>query len=318
MGYFLSIATTLFEKRIGYWLAYLIPTVLFFISPLIILMFCNRITRRKGQPEAFSNIIAVTILVIKRTGFRFHDKTSWETARPSSLISRGIYEYNGKRFTWDDQFIDDLMNVGRACKIFCFFFVYYLSELGTSLISIQAASLTTNGTPNDILANLQTALQLILAFLIPLCIYPYFRNRGVTIGPIASLKVAFCAQAMSLFIGAIIQWQVYRTSPCGYSATGCTKGIGVSGISVWVQAPIYTLNAIASVLSSGSIYEIAYEYAPDQLKSLLLSVPVAMLLLSQLVALGLSPVVKDPYLIWIWLGPGFGLLVQTAVFCWIY
>ena len=39
---------------------------------------------------------------------------------------------------------------------------------------------------------------------------------------------------------------------------------------------------------------------------------------SQILGFILTPVTKDPYLIWAWAGPGIALVLQTGVFWWKY
>ena len=56
-----------------------------------------------------------------------------------------------------------------------------------------------------------------------------------------------------MIISAILQWQVYETSPCGYHATECAVGSGVSPIvSSLSYFFVHGLNATAVGLGSPS------------------------------------------------------------------
>lgn len=76
--------------------------------------------------------------------------------------------------------------------------------------------------------------------------------------------LGFFCMALSTSIGAILQWQVYETSPCGYYASKCKVGTGVSPIPIWAQLPIYSLPAIAELFAVISCYEVAYTWAPQR------------------------------------------------------
>ena len=57
---------------------------------------------------------------------------------------------------------------------------------------------------------------------------------------------------------AILQWQVYKTSPCGYNASECEDANGfalVSPISIWAQIPLYALPAAGEVFVFVTVYE---------------------------------------------------------------
>lgn len=116
-------------------------------------------------------------------------------------------------------------------------------------------------------------------------------------------------------IGAIVQWKVYQTSPCGFHATGCD---GVSPISIWVQIPNTVLGALSECFCNVTAYELAYARSPPGMKALVVSLFLATSALSNALAEILSPAIKDPHLVWIWAGPAIALAVQTVVFWYKY
>jgi hypothetical protein len=78
-------------------------------------------------------------------------------------------------------------------------------------------------------------------------IYPWLRKMGINFSPVRRIVFGFLVAAVAMVIGAIIQWKIYTTSPCGYYASDCSIGTEVSPISVWVQIPLYSLPALAEV-----------------------------------------------------------------------
>jgi MFS family permease len=119
-------------------------------------------------------------------------------------------------------------------------------------------------------------------------------------------------------IGAIIQWRIYETSPCGYAATGCQIGTGVSPLNIWLQVPNVSLGAISECLCNVTAYELAYARAPKNMRALVMSLFLFTNALSSALGEALSPVIIDPYLIWVWAGPAIAMAVLTVHFYWTF
>lgn len=147
-------------------------------------------------------------------------------------------------------------------------------------------------------------------------IYPLLRHFRIPFGRISRITFGFILATLSSLIGALIQWRIYSTSPCGSHATSCTSG--VSPISIWVQTPIYALGALSECFCNVTAYELAYARAPEGMKALVMSVFLATSALSSALAEIISPVVRDPNLVGVWAAPAVALAVQTGVFWWRY
>lgn len=46
----------------------------------------------------------------------------------------------------------------------------------------------------------------------------------------------FQLATINMIAGALIQWKIYQTSPCGYQASTCDD---VSPVSLWWQVTLY-------------------------------------------------------------------------------
>jgi len=140
---------------------------------------------------------------------------------------------------------------------------------------------------------------------------------GIKFSPIRRIVFGFLLVTLAMVVGAILQWQVYETSPCGWHATECSVGTGVSPISIWTQIPLYSLPALAEIFINVTSYEIAYTRAPQRMKGVVFAVVLFMTALSSALTLIVSPSFVDPHLIWPFVGIG-GACFLTAIAIWIF
>jgi dipeptide/tripeptide permease len=178
--------------------------------------------------------------------------------------------------------------------------------------------MTTNGAPNDLLGNFNA---LTIIFFVPLLtgvIYPTLTRFNLMPGRITRITFGFTLAWISSVIGAIVQWYIYKTSPCGYSASKCSIGTGVSPLSIWVQLPNVMLGAISECFCQVTAYEIAYARSPKNMKAVVMAIFLFMNALSSALAQVMAPAVKDPHLVWVWASPAIALFVVSVVFYWRY
>ncbi|RJE18444.1 peptide transporter [Aspergillus sclerotialis] len=178
--------------------------------------------------------------------------------------------------------------------------------------------MTTRGAPNDLISNFNPLTIIIASPVLSYVVYPLLRRYRIPFGPIKRITFGFVLAAISSVLGAILQWRVYETSPCGYYATGCTVGTGVSPISVWSQVPLYVLGALSELFANVTAYEVAYSRSPKSMRGLV----TALFLFSSAIAAAISqaviPALKDPHLIWPFVGTAVAGFVIAAVFYWMY
>ena len=115
-----------------------------------------------------------------------------------------------------------------------------------------------------------------------------------------------------------IEWRVYETSPCGYYASSCSIGTGVSPLSIWWQVPNVVLGAISECFVNVTFYEIAYARSPNGMKSIVFALYLFNNALSSALGEVLTSVTVDPHLIWVWAGLAIALAAQTIIFYWRY
>ncbi|KAG1724702.1 POT family-domain-containing protein [Suillus paluster] len=293
------------EKYVGFWLAFTLPTVVFCISPLV--LWYGRGRYRRSPPQGS---VLPTSLRIWRYAQRgrwswnpyktYKNLTSddfWESAKPSKQV--------GDKPIWmifDDQWVDEVRRGFKACSVFVWFPLYWLcyNQLNNNLIS-QAATMTTNGLPNDVLSNLDP---LALIIFIPICdlvIYPALARWGIQFTALKKIAWGFGTAAASMIWAAVVQYYIYKTSPCGHSAGTCEdadKNPLVSPLNVWIQTGSYVLIAFSEIFASITGLEYAFTKAPRNMRSLVMSVFLFTSAASAAIGEAFVSLSLDPLLVW--------------------
>ncbi|KII83949.1 hypothetical protein PLICRDRAFT_432976 [Plicaturopsis crispa FD-325 SS-3] len=310
VGAFFGLATAYAEKDIGYWLAYLIPGILYFLLPILLVFAYKRTLKKPPQGSELTNVFKVIGHAIKENGWH---KFDLDAAKPSRLASKGI------SVAWNDGFVEDVRRTLVACQIFLFFPIYNLNDGGIGNIQTsQGASMVTNGAPNDLLSNFNPLTIIIAIPIMSYGVYPLLRRYNIKFGRISRITFGFVLAALSSVIGAILQWRVYSTSPCGYYATECDIGDGVSTVSIWWQIPLYVLGALSEVFANVTSYELAYARAPKNMKGLVMALCLFTTAISSAIAEACTPALADPHLIWPFVGTAVAGFVFAAIFYWMY
>lgn len=148
IGAFFAIATTYAEKRIGYWLAFLLPGIVYLALPIILLGLYKKILKKPPSGSELTNVFKIIFTAVKRNRGNFFAKNFWDKARPSRLSQEGI------SVPWDDKLVKDVGRTLSACMVFLYFPIYNINDGGIASVSTsQGSTLTTKGAPNDLLNN---------------------------------------------------------------------------------------------------------------------------------------------------------------------
>jgi proton-dependent oligopeptide transporter, POT family len=142
IGCLALLPTPYMERDIGFWSAYLLG-LLMFLAGLVVLVLGKKlyvVTPPQGSiiTDSFK---AMWIMVRNRNS---------DAPKPS---------FQGKRagnpnLPWDDKFIDELKRALIACRVFCFYPVYWVcyGQFSGNFVS-QAAQMAGHGIPNDLMQN---------------------------------------------------------------------------------------------------------------------------------------------------------------------
>ncbi|KAG9018264.1 hypothetical protein FRB90_011718 [Tulasnella sp. 427] len=295
-----QIGMTYSEKYVGFWLAYTLPTIMFMLCPIVLWLGKSRYTTSPPKGSVVADTLRVFRLAAKghwSLNFaKFSRSIDWDRARPANIIR----ENQGERpawCNWDDQFVDETRRALKACQVFLFYPLYWLSynQLNNNLIS-QAATMQTNGVPNDIIQNLDP---LALIIFIPICdyfVYPALRRAGYNFSPLKRIFTGFLMAALSMVWAAVVQYYIYQRSPCGYYANGPT--CDPAPLNVWIQSGSYILIGFSEIFASISGLEYAFQMAPKRMRSMVMAIFLFMSAISSAIGEAFNPLAADPHLIW--------------------
>ncbi|CAG9990531.1 unnamed protein product [Clonostachys byssicola] len=311
VGAFFSIAVVYIEKYHSFWLAFLVPGIVYFLLPLLLAVTYKRTIRVAPQGSDLNRFTKITVAALKKSKGNLFSRTFWEDISPSTLAQTGhIAPYSEKD-------VDDAKRTWQAVQIFLYIPIWYMNDGGVgSIQSNQGAAMTSEGAPNDLLNNFNPLTILVVSPFMAHIGYPFLAARGIKFGRISRMTFGFSLAIISALVGALVQWRVYETSPCvnsGYEASTCDD---VSPISIWWQLPNVILGAASEIFVNVTSYELAYSRAPEHMRATVIAIFLFMVALSSAFAQILLPSLIDPHLIWAWAAPGIALLVQTIIFWW--
>ncbi|PCH37056.1 peptide transporter PTR2A [Wolfiporia cocos MD-104 SS10] len=319
-----QIGMTYSEKYVGFWLAYALPTLVFLACPVVLFLGRNRYVKSPPSGSVLETVLQIYAYRMKNHWSlnpyanykRMTSVDFWEGAKPSNIPSN-------RRPTWmtfDNAWIDEVQRGLRACSVFLWFPIYYLvlNQLGNNLTS-QAATMQTNGIPNDVLSNLDP---LALVILIPICdlyIYPAIRRRGIKFTPLKRITAGFFIASVAMAWTTVVQNNIYHRNPCGHYASTCKDEEGhaiTSDLNVWLQSGSYILIALSEILASITGLEYAYTKAPQNMRSLVMAVFLFMSAVASVIGEAFVSLSADPLLVWNY-GITCGLSACAGVLFWL-
>ncbi|KAI0746828.1 oligopeptide transporter [Daedaleopsis nitida] len=294
------------EKYVGFYLAFTLPTAVFLLCPIVLWIGRNSYTRSPPQGSVFSKAIRIwrtamkgkwsanPVTVIKNMSA----PEFWETAKPS--------KYQGEEkpswMTFDDQWVDEVKRGFKACRVFVWYPIYWLTynQLTQNLTS-QAATMNTHGLPNDILTNLDPLALIIFIPISDYIVYPALRKAGIRFTAIKRITLGFYTGTAAMIWAAVVQHYIYKTSPCGYAAATCRDADGhplTSPLNVWIQSGSYVLVAFSEIFASITGLEYAFTKAPKNMRSLVMSVFLFTTAVSAALGEAFVSLSVDPLLVW--------------------
>ena len=125
IGAFMSTATTYCARLIGWWLAFLLPLILYLPLPFLLMWLKPRLVLHKPGGSDLPNAIRVLGHCMKNGGFfKIGRHGWWENAKPSVRAAKGL----SPETRYNDQFVEDVKRTTQATGMFCFF----QSNIGTT------------------------------------------------------------------------------------------------------------------------------------------------------------------------------------------
>lgn len=169
----------------------------------------------------------------------------------------------------------------------------------------QAATLRTDGVPNDVINNLNPLSLIIFIPIVDKFVYPSLAKMGIRFTPIKKIAMGFLMGTLSMVTAAVIQHFIYEKSPCGKNASdlstgGCVSELGPPPISVWVQTPAYIIVAFSEIFASITALEYAFTKAPKNMRGLVTGLFFFSNAFSSAISQAFVGLATDPLLVWLY------------------
>jgi proton-dependent oligopeptide transporter, POT family len=208
VGAFFSIAVVYIEKYHSFWLAYLVPGIVYFLLPVLLAFTYKRTIRTPPQGSDLTRFVKITVLGLKSSKGNIFSKNFWANVAPSTLSERGV------EVGFSEKDVDDARRTWQAVQIFLYVPVWVLNDGGVgSVLSNQGAAMTSDGAPNDLLGHFNPLVIIFFAPFMAEIVYPFLKRKNIKFGRISRMTFGFVLAIISSVIGAIVQWRVYETSP---------------------------------------------------------------------------------------------------------
>lgn len=300
VGSLAAISTVIVEQQVGFWAAFLIPTLVFIPGILIVLAGKNVYVKNPPRGSIFIEVFKV---------IRLSFKHGLEGCKPSNLSVS--YPDIAEKATWDDVFIDELRRTFKACVVFCWYPIYWLcySQMSSNMVSM-AATMQTGNVPNDIMQNINPLTLVLFIPIMDRFIYPGLRKMGIRFGPMLRITFGFIFAACAMAYAAGIQSHIYASMPEGVYPSGSNK----SPVSAGLIVPAYILVAISEIFASITGLEYAYRKAPEKMKSLVMAIFLFMNCFGSILGFALVSVAVDPKLTWMYTGIACAMFACAPIF----
>ena len=291
-----QIAMVFAEKYVGFWLAFMLPTVLFVIAPIVLQVFKKgyRLTPPTGSVlgkffkmfgAAMKGKWSLNLVKMKR-------EFSWDVVRPSKVPAAQRPSW----MTYDDAWVDEVRRGLNACKVFTFLPLYWLaySQMTNNLTS-QAATMELHGAPNDLIQNLNPISLVIMIPFMDFVVYPALRKAHINFTPLKRMFAGFMFATAAMIAATVIQYYIYKLGPCGNEASSCDDP---APLNVWIQTIPYVLIGLSEIFASITSLEYAFSKAPTNMRSLVMAINLLMNAFSSALAQALVSLSEDPLLVW--------------------
>lgn len=300
VGAIFALATSYAERDVGFWLAYLLPGILYMLMPIVLFFAWKRLYKAPPQGSVVKEALLVFKVLLSNGGlkrmFRGGDDF-WDSAKPSYIAARDGHVDTEKVF-WDDRFVDEIKQSLHACQVFALIPIFTLADggFGNELNDMSSAMIL-NGVPNDLISNWNSLAIIVATPILTWGLYPFMQKIGHPLKPMTRMCIGFMLGSLTCVICAVIQSRVYATSACGKYASTCDTP---SAISLWWQIPIYSIPAVAELFVNVTSYELGYTRAPARMKGLIFSLALFNSAIAAAIGLAVSNAIVDPYLEWTW------------------
>ncbi|KAH8896551.1 putative peptide transporter [Thozetella sp. PMI_491] len=315
IGAFMSVATSYSARFVGWWLAFLLPLILYLPLPILLIWLKPRLIMHEPRGSDLPNVFRVISYNMSGGGLlRVGTKGWWDPAKPSYQEEKGLPVER----RWNDQFVEDVKRALQASAMFMLFPVQYWNDNGIgSSANFQGSMLIANNVPNDVIGNFNSLSIIVFGPILNYGLYPFLRKNKIHYGPVARITTGLAMATLGGIAFTVLQYYAYQQSPCGYYGSSdptCTDTGIVAPVSLWIQGIPLSLGGISELFINVPAYGIAYSRAPINMRGVVSAINLFNTGIANAVNLACSAVIGDPNLIWDFGGPAIVGVVVTIFF----
>lgn len=313
LGSLSVLATPYMELYVGFWSAYLLCTCVFFVGFIVLLVGEKHYIVKPPQGSIITHAFrAMWIMVTRR---------SMDAPRPSYLAEHG----GNYKAPWSDQFIEELKCALVACKVFCFYPIYWVcyGQFSNNFVS-QAGEMRGHGMPNDLMQNFDPISIIVFVPILDQCVYPLLQRLHIPFKPITRIALGFIVASLAMLYAAVLQYKIYQTGPCYDAPAACAAAYDSEGVAqgnnihIALQIPAYMLIGISEIFASVTGLEYAYMKAPASMKSFVTAMYLLTNAFGSAISEALVSEAVDPNVQWLYVGLCAATFVAGIVFYVIY
>ncbi|CAG8957163.1 hypothetical protein HYFRA_00009364 [Hymenoscyphus fraxineus] len=302
-----SLAMVYSEHYVGFWLSFLLPTIVYLLCPIVLWYFKKSYVLSPPTGSVMAKAGKLVRLAFKgrwswnlnTTKRNLRDPKFWDRVKPSEIRARG--EVVPAWMTFDDEWVDEVRRGVLACKVFLWYPVYWLAynQMTGNLVS-QASTMQLGNVPNDIVSKLNPIFIIIVIPIMDFGIYPALRKMGVNLSPIKKITSGFILSSAAMISACVTQYYIYKLSPCGdnINALAKTRKDCAAPFTVWIQVVPYGLIGMSEVMASITKLEYAYTKAPKNMRSTIQAIALFTSAISSALGQALTALSEDPLLVW--------------------
>ncbi|KAF1969841.1 di/tri peptide transporter 2 [Bimuria novae-zelandiae CBS 107.79] len=292
------LATPYMERDVGFWSAFLLCLCMFLIGTVVLVLGRKVYVVRPPQGSVVTDCFRVIWMMIKARNMD-GAKVSYQAGLGRDSVATKI--------KWDDYFVEEVKRALVACKVFCFYPIYWVvyGQFSNNFVT-QAGQMKAHGIPNDLMQNFDPIAIIVFLPIIERGLMPALRKAGIRFPPINRIILGFWVASFAMVYAAVIQYYIYQTGPC-YDQPLCTAS-EVDGqatgnnIHIAAQTGAYMLIGISEIFASVTGYEYAYTKAPPSMKSFVQSMFLLTNAFGSAISEALNPVLYDPAIQWMYVG----------------
>lgn len=196
-----SIAMVYAEKYVGFYLAFLLPTFMLCLCPMVVFACRNKYKLYPPTGSPWGKAFGIWGMALKKrfswNPFTFRKNVKapgfWSDVYPSKISNKPSW------MDFDDDWVNEVSRGLSACKVFLWYPLYWLAygQMTNNLTS-QAATMRLGGVPNDIVNNLNPLSIILFIPLMDFVVYPGLRKANINFSPIKRITCGFALASLAM------------------------------------------------------------------------------------------------------------------------